>query len=1212
MYYRARTLIAAAACLLAAAVPARAALLAPVITNTSTGSVNVSWTAGTSPYIAVISTSPSFTAPISSGALSATSTGYPYLDPDTTYYFRVNSAVDPAAQTSTATWAAAPGGIYSVSSYFTADSSFTAGASIGWNTNGNPEWTSYDLQYSTDSAFIPAAVSLKGYPPIIMGGLDANTTYYFKVRARGVSGTVTAYTPFISTATLALKLTGLSDTIYETSTTVSWTAVNGASQAEQSEGYRLNLYLNASLASVVRTLTIPAVETSTSLANLARNTTYYYRVGALNLPGTPNLVEPRYFTTLSAVPQNLTVTSPVTGGSATLGWTALAAAEAKGYRLEASSTNFTAGGLIHSSVSYSAALSTLTIPTLDSNTTYYFRVASMNGAFAPNYSAYMSSVTLAQPVSLSLIYVSAEPHSITASFTPMPDSPQAFACEGYRLEGSTSPAAWSGGAATVLSSVTYTYQDQLRSLTLGNLAANTTYYLRLGTLNWERTHNFTLLASTKTGFPGPLTGVSLGSVWSSSGAVSFTPGLSAGGHVAEASVYRYFDSIDRSSATPTVSLSTLVIEALDPNTTYYFRAGALYNGATIYTTASPEFRQTLPKQLTLLTTPEVFRSSITVAWFPRPGTPQSETAESYLLEASTGPAFASPILFSSRTANIGLDRLTIAGLAPNTSYYFRAGTLNQEGSVNYAAIPATSTLANPPVEQGFNLNPNSINMTWLANSNPPDTRYLVELDNNTDFSPILASSITVLSSATFSGLSPNTTYYSRVSAINRLNRMIPPVNFSDMATGAFNPGARAASGIQVSSLAVNWSSGAAAGMFNGVNTYYLARVSSSTDFSGTVLSSMTLALSSTFYGLVSNASYYMSVSALNLTGVPTDPPVALGTALTMPATAYILSQAGTYSDMKIDGFSVNWDDNGNSSSTVYRVDISTASDFSVLSDSRAVQAETCPFSNLTIDTVYWARVQARGQTGILSAFESAGFTQTLSSSNLSAVALQDSVITLETSYGQISVHLPPGSIGSSTVLTLRPSTSAFAPPLSAVSDLDPTGIGVIITHSPPTLILSAITITLPYRIADLPAGTDRARLILALFDEGNSIWVPLPSVSDTANNRVIGQTWHLSTFQIMQAHPEAGLSEVKIYPNPYRPNSVSDVMHFTNMTPYAKVRIYTFLGELVREVTADVNGMAHWDGLNKSGRKAASGVYIAFIQSKDKKSEKSFKVALER
>jgi len=316
--------------------------------------------------------------------------------------------------------------------------------------------------------------------------------------------------------------------------------------------------------------------------------------------------------------------------------------------------------------------------------------------------------------------------------------------------------------------------------------------------------------------------------------------------------------------------------------------------------------------------------------------------------------------------------------------------------------------------------------------------------------------------------------------------------------------------------------------------------------------------------------------------------------------------------MMTDGFSLRWEPNGNSSHTVYYVEASTKADFSVINSSRLVNALSCTFSDLAIDTTYWLQIQALGQTGIQSAFTDAGSTRTLISSQGSALALQETTVSLETSYGTISVLLPSGAIGGSTRLTIMPSTFTLPGPASAVSQLTPTGIGLVINHFPPTLVLGAITITLPYRIADLPPGIDRSRLVLALHDETNNIWVPLPSVSDTANNLVVGQTWHLSTFQLMQSNPGTGLSAVKIYPNPYRPNSVSDVMHFANLPAGARVKIYTFLGELVRSLKADVNGMAHWDGANDDGRAAASGVYIAFIRTSDKKSSKSFKVALER
>lgn len=1199
MFPRARLLIAAA-CLLAAAVPARATNLSPFVAQASTGSVNFAWTAAGGPYTTVFSTSASFSPAVTNPAQAAAAVSYPGLVPNTTYYFKVKITAEADtqyAQVSTITWVAAPSGLFTTPAYFLADSSFTAIASIGWNTGGNPEWTRYEVAYNdgvnpdtVDPYYNPAG------SPIDIAGLKANTTYYFRVRARGLTGTLTPYTAAASTSTLALRITGLSDTVFETSATISWTAVDHATiQALDSEGYRLDLADNFAMGPLTDTWsTANSAAAEKTFSSLARNTTYFYQAGALNWPGNPNMSQVNSFTTLAAVPQGLARLA-VTDGAATLGWTALPAADAMGYRLEAATGTFSAGEVIHSSVSYVVGHSTLTLPTLDPNTTYYFRTAALNKAYVPNYGATLSSVTLALPVSAGLAAAYAAPQSIMVRFTPLEESPQAFACEGYRLEASTTAF---GAAATVYSSVTYTYQADQRELTIDALAPNNTYYLRLATLNWELTPNYTVLPSTKTGFPGPLTGVTLAGIWSSSASITFNSGTAAEGHVAEASIYPFFNTIAASSATPSASATALAISGLAANTTYYFRAGALYNGTTVYANAAPAYRQTLSAPLSAIGFADVFRSSAAVSWAPYAG-----SAKGLLLEVSPSPSFAS-VLNSSATANTALTGLTVSGLSPNTSYYFRAATINDEGYTNYVHTPATSTLANPPTQSAFDLTPASVRLSWLVNSNPADTRYLAEIDDNQDFGPVLDSSVTVLSSATFSGLAPNTTYYFRVTAINRLNRSVPPVRFSDMATDAYDPAPLAASAIGAYGLTANWGDGG-----NLAGTYYTASISSNTDFSGTVHSSTTLAQTASFTGLVSNASYYMQVSALNLTGVPTDPPTALAATLTLPTTALILTQAQTYSNMMIDGFSVTWEPNGNSSHTWYYVQASTRSDFGVINSSRLVNALTCTFSDLLIDTTYWVRVQARGQAGAQSGYENAGSTRTLLYSLNNALALQENTIALETSYGTISLLLPKGSIGTSTRLRLEP-LSVFEAPNSAVSDLTPTGIGISITHFPPTLVLKALTITLPYRLADLPGGIDRSRLVLALYDERNAVWVPLPSVSDTANNKVTGQTWHLSTFQLMQSNPGVGLAAVKIYPNPYRPNSVSDVMHFANMPPGARIKIYTFLGELVRSIKADVNGMASWDGVNDSGRAAASGVYIAYIKSGG--SGRSFKIALER
>ena len=1218
MFQRAKLLGAAAAILLAV-VSARAAP-APTIVNTSTGSVNVSWTGGTSPFIAVISTVASFSPYISSATL-ASPAAYPALDPNTTYYFKVKSSADPDSQYSslltTATWAASPTGMYFNPESFTAVSSFTAIIKAGWAINGNPEWTRYEVTYDIVPGFTSAVTvpktSPQGAAPDI-GGLSANTTYYLKVRARGVNGALTAETsPYITTATLAINLPGVSAGVFETSATISWTPVNNVGNpALSSEGYRLLLSPSELMTPLVGDWFSADKNTaSTDLTGLVSNTTYYYAVNTLNWNRVADLRTKLIFTTLAAKPQNLALIS-VSSSSSRLTWDVLP--NAQGYRLEGSSVNFNGSDTPLYTGTQNLGTNALTLNGLDANTTYYLRTASINQAEKLNYTAALSTITLAPPPSANLTTVVAETDALTVFIFPLPGNLQRTSCEGYRLIASSTNF---NGTGVLLSSSTP--NPQLFALSFSGLRPNTSYYMRLGTLNWNGAPSYSDLPTTPTLLPAAPSGVKLGSVWESSATVNFSGIAGGDSYTLEASTHEFFNSIYKSSATYNAEVTTLTVVNLDRNTRYYFRMAALYSGTTVYSTAFPSNRSTLPLPLLAPAFAGVFYSSVTVSWTPLAATtPPIDTAEAYLLEAATTQAFTQ-VLFSSSTAAIALDRLTLTGLSPNTSYYFRAGSVNWDGAASYSFSPATATLANAPTQQNFRITPSSMTPVWLTNSNPPDTVYLAELAANAGFTVGLVSSATVLSSATFSGLIPNTTYYTRVTAINRLNRVSPTVVFSPMATGAFYPdyAAYLPSDVGVSSITSRW--GAGTPTANPAGTYYLAAVSSSTDSSGNltgvISSSITVNLYASFPGLVSNASYYLRVSALNLTGVPTDPPVNLLTALTRPATPYILAQEETFTELLTDGFTVNWKDNNNSSVTVYNVRVSTAQDFSVLSSSLSVKGLSCGFKNLLIGTTYWAQVQAKGQAGLLSSYEPASYTRTLLSSVLNAVALQDSIVTLQTSYGEISVHLPRGSIGSSTRLTLKtlaPSTAAFSAPISAVSQLSPTGVGVVITHFPPTIVFGAITITLPYRISDLPPGTDRARLILALFDEQNAVWVPLPSVSETASNRVIGQTWHLSTFQIMQAQPEAGLAKVKIYPNPYRPNSVSDVMHFTNMPPYAKVKLYTFLGELVREIKADVNGMAYWDGFNDAGRKAASGIYIAFIQTSDKKSGKSFKIALER
>ena len=1212
----------AAACLLFAAAALSAQGLNPANTGAGTSSASFSWTDDGSHYNAVLSDVNTFSSYLSSAVITGAARTYTGLNSNTTYYFQIkrtaaaDASYEPAAAV---TLTAAPSGVYFISEAFRSYLMTGGLIRVGWATNTNNPDTVYQVDYAQDNAFTGAVTASRNYPPVDIGGLEANATYYFRVRAVSRAGVPTSYSASASTATLALGLGGIGSAVHETSATVSWSPVsNPLTPSLNSEGSRLTLSLSPGMSPLLADWSTSDPDiASKDLAGLNANTTYYYAAGSLNPYGAMNSDYTRSFTTLSVRPQNLKFIGGVGAQTAALGWAALpaapASASADGYRLEASTAGFGAGDVYLSTATGNVLNSTLTLSGLDPNTTYYFRAASININSNPNYSLTLSSITLSAPLSAGLLTTAAAPHSITVDLvSPLPSSPQRSTCEGYLLQASSQPF---GSGSVIYSSASGT--NLTASLTIYGLKPYTTYYLRIGSLNWSKTPNFTVLPPALTSIGQALASAQISAVWQSSVSASFSP-IASDGYVLEASTVSYFTPLARSSVTVNAAAAGLTVTGLDENTPYYFRAGVLYNGATAYTLTTPGQRYTLPLPLTAQTIAGVFHTSATVSWTHLAAVSQKTGAASYRLEASTAADF-SLLAYTAETGDLFSSSLTVQGLLPNTSYYFRAGTVNPDGAENYVYTPSTSTLANPAVQTPFtNFAPERLSVNWLANSNPPDTRYVVRFSSHSDYSSAVFSSATVNTYATFTGLSPNTTYYPEMTVFNRLNVPEGPSAFSPRATLAYVPGAATLSDsdIGVSSITFNWSYGQ--NLLG--DTDYMAQISSSPVFDPPVLSVVTPANIHTFYGLISNATYYMRIAALSRTGDRTDWSNPVRAALTLPATAYVLSRADTFTGVMTDGFTLNWADNGNSSYTVYNIEISTydtglsdADNLSawVRSSSAPVNGLSYTFKDLTLGSTYWARIQAQGQTGIAAYSVLTSTVTTLRSNQAGALATRGTTITLQASYGTISLFIPPGALGGSSRITLEPEDT-FMPPLSAAAVLRPTGIGLTITRFPPVLVLNPVTITLPYRVSDLPAGIDPSRLVLALYDEEGSVWVPLPSVSDTAGHKVTAQTWHLSTFQLMEASAPASLAGAKIYPNPYTPSSVADVMHFTNLPPYAKIRIYTFLGELVKELSADIDGTAYWDGRNSGGQKAASGVYIALLRARDKSASRMMKIVIER
>ncbi len=88
------------------------------------------------------------------------------------------------------------------------------------------------------------------------------------------------------------------------------------------------------------------------------------------------------------------------------------------------------------------------------------------------------------------------------------------------------------------------------------------------------------------------------------------------------------------------------------------------------------------------------------------------------------------------------------------------------------------------------------------------------------------------------------------------------------------------------------------------------------------------------------------------------------------------------------------------------------------------------------------------------------------------------------------------------------------------------------------------------------------------------------------------------------AGPTPDLERVAVVPNPYRATEAWDAasaheIHFINLPPKARIRIFTIAGDLVAELQHNetVRDFERWNLKNSSGRDVASGIYMYRVES---------------
>lgn len=103
----------------------------------------------------------------------------------------------------------------------------------------------------------------------------------------------------------------------------------------------------------------------------------------------------------------------------------------------------------------------------------------------------------------------------------------------------------------------------------------------------------------------------------------------------------------------------------------------------------------------------------------------------------------------------------------------------------------------------------------------------------------------------------------------------------------------------------------------------------------------------------------------------------------------------------------------------------------------------------------------------------------------------------------------------------------------------------------------------------------------------------------------------LSVLTTDAVEPQATLSTLKVYPNPFRVPATARLV-INGLTRNASVRIVTLSGALVRELPPSGGSLVEWDGKDRNGNDVASGVYLAVAISEDGRQSTVAKIAVIR
>ncbi len=301
-------------------------------------------------------------------------TTYPItgLAANTTYYYRVRAYNSGGASSNSNTiqQLTAVGAPTATAATNVQSQSFSA------NWNAVTGATGYRLDVATDNGFTSILGSynnldVSNVTTYSVAGLNANTTYYYRVRAYNSGGASSNSNTVQQLTAASAPIATAASNVQTISFAANWNAVTGAN------GYRLDVATDSGFTNILagyNNLDVSNVVTY-PITGLSANTIYYYRLRAYNGGGISGNSNAIYQLTAPAAPVAVNATNIKSTGF-TANWNA--AAGATGYRLDVATdnafTNFVAG-FNNLNVNNVTAYQ---VTGLSANTNYYYRLRAYN------------------------------------------------------------------------------------------------------------------------------------------------------------------------------------------------------------------------------------------------------------------------------------------------------------------------------------------------------------------------------------------------------------------------------------------------------------------------------------------------------------------------------------------------------------------------------------------------------------------------------------------------------------------------------------------------------------------------------------------------------------------------------------------------------------------------------------------------------------------